>query len=268
MAFTKEFKDFLTGLGVEADKLQEAITSDEEVEVTHNSGTLISDEKLDDLKTKVKSEGYNDGKVAGVEMAIKSAKEKYGLNFEGKSIDVFAESYKKQVLEEVKAPTDKKVTELTESLEKLQGTYTKDLGDKDTEISGLKGSLNKLKTNGELMQHIPANLKGVKPNQLVQLARTEIEFDYDDGVLVGKKNGKTMKDNMENSIPVADILSDYAKKNDWISIKGRKGEHEFSGEDGEFKSMHDVQKYMDDNKINPMSEEGQSIVDKFNKNQD
>jgi len=265
----KEFTTFLADtLGVDLEKLKEAVTSETEVEVLFKSGTLMDDEALTGLKETVKGEGYKEGKVAGVEMAIKAGKEKHGLEFEGKSIENFAEALSKKVIADAKIDPDKKVKAAKESVEKLQKTYDTDIGLKENEIKSLNRRISEYTINGDIAKHLPDNLTGIKSNQFATLARTEYGFDYEGGVFVAKRGDTILKDKLEKPLQVKDVLTDYAKQNGWIKTDGRGGGDNGGGSGSDkFETMNDVYKHMHLNKIDPMSSEGDKLVTDFTNSQ-
>jgi len=260
----KELSSFLSDtIGVNIEALKAAITSDEEVEVKYKSGTFLDEAALNGLKETVKKEGYNEGKVTGVEMEAKRVKEKFGIDIEGKNFDNIFTTYEQQTLKNAKIEPDKKVKELSASLETLRGKLETDLGLKDKEITGLQSEIGNYKINGELAIHLPDGLTGIKPTQFNTLAKTELNFGYDDGVFVAKRGDKVLKDNLEKPIPVKDVLTDYAKTNGWLTVNGRgAGDNDGNGS-GQFKTMNDVMKHMDSNNIDPMSSEGEKLVAEF-----
>jgi len=258
----KEQEKILTdtfGMNIEA--LKGALSSDKEEKIEFKSGTFMDEEVLTGLKETVKKQGYEDGKVAGVEMEAKAIKEKYKLEVEGKDFSKIFDVYGKKVISDAKIPVDKKLAESTESLAKLQKQYVTDLGLKDTEIQSLTQKFEGVKINTELQRQMPA-LKGVTPEQAVILANTVHSFGYDEGILVGLQNGKVLKDKMEKPIPVKTILTEFATKNGWFNVDGRGGENE-GGQSGEFKSMNEVFDHMKKNDINPDSPEGLKLQTDF-----
>ncbi|MBC8321132.1 MAG: hypothetical protein H8E34_10450 [Bacteroidetes bacterium] len=260
----QELKSFLSDtIEVDLEQLKAALTSDEEVEVKFKSGTLLDDAGLTGLKETVKKEGYNEGKVTGVEMEAKRVKEKFGIDVEGKNFDAILSIYEKNILANAKIEPDKKVKDLSASLTNLQKQYETDLGLKDNEIKNLSSEIGNYKINGELTRHLPDGLTGIKPNQFATLAKTEYGFGYEDGTFVAKRGDIILKDKVEKPLPVKDVLTDYAIQNGWVASEGR-GAGDNAGSPSGFKTEHDVMKYMDENKIDPLSSEGVKLMADFN----
>jgi len=260
----KELQQFLSDtIGVDIEVLKTAITSEDEVEVPFKSGTLLDEAALNGLKETVKKEGYNEGKITGVEMEAKRVKEKFGIDIEGKNFDNIFTTFQEQTLTNAKIEPDKKVKELSASLESLRGKLENDLGLKDKEIESLHSEIGNYKINGELARHLPDGLTGIKPNQFSVLAKTELNFGFDDGVFVAKKGDKILKDNLEKPLSVKEVLSDYARNNGWIETNGRAGSDDTGTGQGKFKSMNELMKYMDENRIDPLKPDGAKLIAEF-----
>lgn len=245
-----------------AEVLQKAIESKDEIEIKPIAGEFVTDEALNTLKQTRFEEGKKEGHTIGYDFAIKDVKKDFGLDIEGKDRKVIVDAVKQKIIADAKIDPDKKVKELQESLEKLQGTYQTDLKTKDNEIETYKQTLQGFKINSDLAAHLPAGLNGIKPQHFATIARTEYSFDYEGDQLVAKKNGAVIKDKMEKPVPVADILSEFAKTNGWIGEPGRGGGPQGGGS-SEFKTMNDVYAYMEKNRIDPMSDEGQKLIADF-----
>jgi ABC-type Na+ efflux pump permease subunit len=117
--------------------LESAEKAETEVEIT-------IDEKLnvfsEDEVTVLKNNEYKNGKDKGVEMAVKDAKERMGLDFTGKTIDGLLSAAQKKALEDAKIEPAKQVQELQEKLKTVQVTASElqaKLTEKETEIPTL-----------------------------------------------------------------------------------------------------------------------------------
>ncbi len=251
-------------LGMNIETLKEALTSDKEVEISYKSGTFLDDESLTSLKSSVKSEGYNEGKVAGVEIEAKRIKESKGIEIEGKDFDKIFDAFESSVLTNAKIEPTKKVKELSDSLEKLQNQYNTDIGLKDGIITEKENTIKSIKSSNDLMHEIPDGLKGLSNPQFATLAKSEFSFEYNDaGIFIAKdKGGNVVKDKLEKPIPVKDVLTDFATQNSWFGANGRGGNDDTGSTSG-FKTMHDVMRHMEENKISPTSPEGEKLQKQF-----
>jgi hypothetical protein len=86
-------------------------------------------------------------------------------------------------------------------------------------------------------------------------------------VLVVKKQGKVLKDNLEKPLNHQDVFNDFLKENNWLNIDGRGGGNGHGQMSGEFKTINDVFKHLEKNNIDPGSSEGKRLIDKFNQSQ-
>lgn len=264
----EEFKIFLTDtLGVKIETLKEALTSDSEVEVSYKSGMLLDDTQLTSLKSTVKKEGYNEGKVAGVEIRAKEIKEKFNIDIEGKDFDKIFTTYGENVLKDAKIEPDKKLREVNDSLANLQKKYGEDIGLKDQSIASLNTKLGDVKINADLQRLAPEGLNGINTNQFATLAKTEYSFQYEEGNLVAMKHGAILKDSLEKPLAIKDVLSDYGRTNGWIGEAGRGGGHQGGGSSSKFETINDVYKHMDVSNINPDSPEGEKLITDFKNSQ-
>jgi len=253
-----------TGLAV--DKLQEAITSEKEETIELVQMNILSDTELTTLKETVGKESAKSGAKTMIEMEVKALREKHGLDFEGKTIDNLINAYSAKQIASAKIEPNKKVDELNSSLENLQKKYETDLGVKTNEVTALNNKLGEYKVNGDLAKHLPEGLTGIDSNDFITIAKTAASFEYEDGVLVVKKNGVTQKDNLEKPIPPKDYLTSFATNKKWLGSEGREGGDQNGNGSGSFKNMNEVYKHMETNNINPISEAGKKLIADFNNN--
>jgi ribosomal protein S13 len=200
-------------------------------------------------------------------MAAKGLKESFGIEAEGKDLNGIFEAYGQKVLADAKIEPNKKIQELQNSLSSLQSTYQTDISQKDQEINGFKTQLNDFSINQKLMSELPDNL-GIAPKHFLTIARSDMSFDFDDnGGIVAKQNGQIVKDKLEKPVPVKDLLSTFAQENGFVGQgRGGRGGGGYTVPNvntGDFESLHDVYKHMYDNKIDPMSPEGDALVNNF-----
>jgi hypothetical protein len=207
MALKKEtIKAIATHLKLKEEDLAKAITEKDEVDlVIADDITVLTAAEQQTLK----DNEYNRGKKAGPEMDVKAAKEKYELDFTGKTVDGLLEAYGKKVLADAKVNPDKKVTELEAKVTNLQKTVTEyetKLTAKDTEVAGIK-------INGELYKHIPPaeeNGPALGADDVIQLMRANgYEFKLEEDKLVPYKGGKALQDRLSNNRPVKEVIDEF-----------------------------------------------------------
>jgi ribosomal protein S13 len=247
-----------------AEVLQKAIESEEEVSLDFVEGNFVSDTELDTLKQSVFNEGKKEGGKISYDHAMKDIKKDFNIELEGKDRAKIVEAIQNKIMSDAKIEPDKKVNELKSSLENLQKKYENDLSTKESELSQLSNKLNNFKVNGDLAKELPENLNGIDHNDFLTLAKTTANFDYEDGQLVVKKGDKILRDKMEKPIAPKDYMTEFATNKGWINSDGRGGGDNNHGNSNVFNSMNDVYKHMEENNINPMSTEGQKLVEEFN----
>lgn len=250
-----------------ADVLQKVLESKEEIQIELNEGSFVSNEELETLKSTVRAEGKKEGHTIGYDFAIKDFKAEFGLEIEGKDKKVIASEIQKKIINDAKIEPNKKIEELSTSLSNLQKQYQTDLAAKENEVKQYQSKVKDIKINTDLQMSMPEGLSIIKPDQFALLARSNYEFDYDEsGQLVAKKGGNVLKDKLEKPLPVKEILTDFATQNNWLGANGRGGGNE-GGKGGDFKTINDVFRHMEQNKIDPTSPEGEKLIEKFKQSQ-
>jgi hypothetical protein len=269
MALRKEEQDALKDLGLDVEKLKAALTSDDEVEVGIPKGLFIPETDRESYDKRIGQRHYEEGKVAGLEKAVKEWKAKEGIDVEGKTLDVLIPALKDKVLRDAKIEPEQKVKDLTLSLETLRAQYTSDTTAKEKEIEALRTQLQATRLDSTLRSHLPDKLAGLKPEQFIRLAKDDFNFEFvESGEIVAKQSGQIIVDKLQKPRPVADILSEYAISNGWIDANGRGGNNEPGGSSsGKFKTLNDLMAHMEKEGISPASEDGMAMLDDFRKKQ-
>lgn len=248
-----------------ADVLQKAIESKEETTIEFIEGSFVSNQELETLKTTVRADGKKEGQTIGYDFAMKDLKKKFGLEIEGKDLEVISEHLNKKIIADAKIEPSKKIEELSTSLSNLQKQYKTDIETKESEVAKLKGSITDIRINSELQTITPDGLAGVKPSQFAALARMEYSFEYDDaGQLIAKKGSNILKDKFEKPLPIKEILTDFANQNGWLGNAGRGSKDSVNGSQ-KFETINDVYRFMETNRIDPMSAEGEKLLKEFSK---
>lgn len=250
-----------------AEVLQKAIESKDELSLELIEGSFVSNDELESLKMTVKADGIKEGKTIGYDFAMKDLKTDFSLEIEGKDRKTIAEAIKTKLIAESGKEPSEKIKELSTSLSNLQKQYETDLGAKDLEVQKLNHKVKDIKISTDLQMSMPEGLNIIKPDQFALLARSNYEFDYDEnGQLVAKKGGNVLKDKLEKPLPVKEILTDFATQNNWLNSQGRGAGNQNNGS-SDFKTINDVFKHMEQNKIDPASPEGEKLIEKFKSSQ-
>ena len=251
-----------------ADVLQKAIEAEDKVSLEFVDGRFVTDTDLETMKSTVRNEGKTEGQTIGYDFAMKDLKKDFGIDIEGKDRKAIGEAIKSNILADANKKPDAKIQELTTSLENLRTTYSTEKSEWEKSESSYKGQLKDISMMSDLQQQIP-EIKGLNPKQFITLVKSEFDFDYDDNnTLIAKKNGHPVKDTMEKIIPVKNVLTDYATQNGWFGSDGRGGSHQQQSK-SEFKTINDVYKNMEQNGIDPISQQGEKMIEDFkNANKD
>jgi len=246
-----------------ADVLQKAISEEGEVSLEFVDGRFVTDGDLDEMKSKVRTEGKTEGQTIGYDFAMKDLKKDFNIELEGKDRTKIVEAINAKILADANKKPDAKIQELNTSLENLRNTYSTEKQTWEQAENSYKGKLKDISIMSELQKNMP-DVKGLSKSQFATLVKTDFEFDFDENnVLVAKKNGQIQKDSMEKVIPVNSILTDYATQNGWFGSDGRGGGNG-SGGSNEFTTINDVYRHMEKNNIQPNSAEGEKLLNEFN----
>lgn len=231
MALKKEDVEAMAkALGLDTAKVVEALTSDAEVQITVPEGTFIPKADEEDYKQRLTKPAYEEGKKAGVEIAVKDWKAKEGITTEGKTLDVLIPAIKAKTLEEAKLPADEKVKEANRKYDTLLKEHEAAIQQKESEIQALNGNINTLKTEGSLMPLVPEKLTGLKPVQFLKLFKAEYEpVLTETGELVVKQFGKIVEDKLAKPRSARDIMTEFAIENKWLLKDGAGGGNESGG---------------------------------------
>lgn len=220
---TAEVKAYLTSVKIDPAKLEAAAKDEKEVAVDIPKDITVLDEA--GLKT-VKDSEYASGKLKGVEMAVKEAKEKLGVETTAKTVDGLVKAATDKALADAKITPDAKVAELQKDLDKLRTENTTLAGT----ITEKDKTVSQAQTDRELFKQIPSlgeNAPAV--DMVIDIMRARgYDFQIQEGALVALKGGEVQKDKVAKLIPVKDIITGFAKEakllSDPIIPKGRGNE--------------------------------------------
>lgn len=259
--------DRLSGITLEGEeitpaKLVELVNDEKEVSLEVSEAVILNDDGLNDLKGRVKQEGYNEGIVAGEQMATKKVKKHFGLEVEGRDFDKIADSIKDHLVKEAKQPSDKKVQQLSESLEALQKTYEAERGQWEQSKSELENKFIQQKKDAFLSSNLP-EVAGMKKNHLLALVKADgIDVDFnEEGEAVPVRNGAPVLDKLQKSVNFEAVIKDWVAESGFSQgIAGRKQEP--TQPTGRFESASDVFKYAEKEGISPDSSEFDELMQK------
>jgi len=253
----------IEGQEITAEKLQELITSENEVEVEVDPVHVLNEQEKQTLETNVGKDKYEEGKNAGSEMTIKQIKQNEGLEFEGKTPEKLLENLRSKIESEAKKQPNQQVEEWKQSYNQLKQTY-------EQEKSQLSQQLNQLQSEKQDMlitQKIKngfGQLNNIKPDHAALIAKSTYNFDFDEnGNVMVKQGNKTLKDHLGQPRDYTEVLNELAKSEGWLEKQGRGGKNDTGGSGGSFKTKADLYRYMEKEGIEPDSEQGQEMLGKF-----
>jgi hypothetical protein len=218
-------KEAIKALGLDPDKLIEAVKAEAEVDYTVPTDVTVI--KTSDLETRDnnnkalgKTEGEATGEKKGKELAAKAFKKKFNL------------------AETVPADIDKVVeavnTTLAKGDEGLKEQVSLLLKDKDTLASQLQQEQAKSKAasfDAELISQFPAGRTAdLTDQERLTLVKGALQIEEVEGKKVVKKNGEVLRDKTtQNPLPVNQAIADYFTERKWIGQQagpgGRGGEN-------------------------------------------
>ena len=254
------------GEDITPEKLIEAIKGENEIELSVSKVNLFTDEQLNDLQNNVKKSGYEEGKTAGTEMTIKELKKKWNIEKEGKSIESLYGYVNEKVLNDAKLPLDEKVKELNTSLTSLQQKYQSDTETWQKQLSQKDGEIKSIK-NEYFLGSIMPKLDGYKTNHLIAAFKSDgysLQYDEEKNMPYITLNGNAIKDPVQNYETPDKVLNSWLQSTGFgKQSQGRGGGNEGGGAFSEFKTEQDMFKYLQNNKIDPSSKQGEEIINKF-----
>jgi hypothetical protein len=181
---------------------------------------------FDAYVSNVKKEDYENGKRAGIEMEIKAAREKYGLQFEGKTLDNFAESLTGKLKAEFGKEPDKRVQELTKDLDSLRSINQ----EWETKYNGLQNTIKQEQTqakkNNLILSALPKENLSIPADDLAIIFKNRYDVDFDEaGNPLVKKDGQVLKSPTTLSpLSINDVASEFVKPYIKQQINGGRGE--------------------------------------------
>jgi len=268
----EQLKELADKLKVKADDLQTAITSEEEVELVIPELKIFTPEELTARDTNItepiKNQSYQDGKVAGVEMEVKTLRESLGLEFEGKTITNLLDAQKKQILAESGKDVDPIILELKKDKDLLTQTITQLKADHESEKNTLTGKITEQSVNVIIeaeIEKLDALPDGITKSDVIMMIRNGYQIETAEGKMIFKQNGEILKDETTADPKGAEtIVAEFFESRKWTGdpnrTPGRNEKDEFgtqsSGAIVEFKkvqSADDLEKYCERHNLQPQS---------------
>lgn len=239
MALKKETLDKIAkAVKLDPAAFEAALKDEKEVDLKVEDG--LENYTPDEL-TQLKKNEYDRGKEVGVEMAVKDAKDKLGLSFQGKTIEGLATAVKTKALEEAKIEPDKRVSELEGKLATVQQTAQ----ELQTKLTETERRANEATLQGQLLKHVPAGTL-VEPDEVLTLMKGKgYSFESTETGLVVKLNGKPVQDKLANPKPANEVITEFTKERKLVAESaqtpaGRGGAGGAGGSGGKYTKMSEI----------------------------
>lgn len=249
--------------------IDNALTNGEVVNVEGLNLKVFSNDDYNTLISNVEKEGYNKGKVSGEQMAVKSVRDTYGLDFEGKTVANFAEAFKQKLEQDLKVEPDTKIEELKKDNDLLRNNLTEFENKFNNLQSSVEQEKKDFKATSLILNSMPASGLSVKPEIATKLFKMEYSLDFDEsGEAIVKKGDTVIKDETTRSpIKINSAIESFLQTEGLIAKpdgSGRGADDETgSGNVGDIKSfikeMEDNGKNMND--IDVQEEMNKRIAD-------
>lgn len=235
------------------DEISQISGEGKEIELKSDDMVVHKSEDFETLKNNIKKSGYDEGKVIGVEMAVKTGREKFGLEFEGKTLDNFAEALKTKIESESKLEPNAKIKTLQADLEKMQGNYKTLQGDFDTYKDQISQKETRAKKDNFLVGFLPKDGVIVDNDIALMAIKSKLGIDADfneNNKLVVTKNGEVVKNDLLEPIDPFVYIKDQVEKLGLITKKksNSRGDDDEPGE-GDQSSYDKFVKRMEANNI-------------------
>lgn len=212
-------KEKIKKLGIDPDKLIEAVKAEAEVAVeVPTDVTVLKNEDLATRDTNKfnegKKQGETDGEKKGRELAAKAFKKKFGLD-ENLPPDV------DKVVEAVNTHLAKGDEALKQQVQGL----LKDKEQLESTVTSLKTNIETINADNELIRSFPANrIPALREDEILYGVKRDIQFVVENGQRIAKRNGEIVKDpNSHAPLPANKVIEEYFKERNWLSEPTKPG---------------------------------------------
>lgn len=239
MALNKETIGWIAELtGLKAEDITAKISSENEESIEKPQGEFFNEDEL----SKRDSSKYKEGKEAGSEMLVKDLKKKYGYEFDGKDVDSFMSHHDGQLKTKYSKDSNARVEELEKDLKTQKETYENEIDGYKNQLSDLNGKYRGESIKNTLLSIMPKNTT-IKPEAIVTLFKNDYQIEDEEGKMVVKQNGQTLKDSKTASpLDVKDVFREYVIKEGFAKgDQGRGGGNDFGDKGYSSKTPQDFQ---------------------------
>lgn len=187
----KNLDTIAAALGTTAEDFKKMYDDKEEKEIDISGLEIV---KKDDLATRIANE-RKAAATASIEVTIKEARTKYGLDFTGKNIDSFAEAFKAKTLEEAKIAPDKKVAEVQKDFEAMKGNFEKVSGELAQVKQTFQEKENNFKIESTILGKLPKTNTIIPTEEIALIFKSKFNPKLDDkgSIVFHDSNGEVLK---------------------------------------------------------------------------
>ncbi len=197
-------------LKLDSGTLSTAISSDKEEALTLPEGLkVMTESELESRDKSLKNRSYNEGKEAGADMTIKSIKNNYGIDIEGKDLESVMSAYNEKVLSDAKI----KPAEALQEKERQIAALRDNVNTLTQERESLIQEKNNISLRAKLTSGVPSDLPVDQDEFLYSMNSKGYEFIEEEGKIVVKKNGQPLyTDTTQENVDWKEVMSNYAKE--------------------------------------------------------
>lgn len=253
-------KTLLKSLYYSDDEIADLVDSEDEKEISLKPEVKVYDEKgLATLKDNLKKGNI----TAGMEIMIKNLKEKTGLEYDGKDPDTFIEHFTTKVKNEANV----KPTELTARYEAEKKALQAKLDEKDNTLKTLQSQIETERNEKTMLAAFPKGERIMSDNDLLLLAKNKIQANQVGDKIVYSYNGKEMKDDHEEYLPLEAVMNHVFTSEKWVKEAAGAaqpprgaGLGDSLGNGKVFKSTAEITAHLEAKGISVLSQEGREFL--------
>lgn len=222
------------------DKLKDAIENKTDIAI-EDKVIIRTEEEDNAFQTNIKSTE----RTAALEIAVKTTREKLGLNFQGKTIENLVDAVKAKALEEAKIEPTEQLKALQSDISTLKGTIQTLTSEKENALNTLNQFKIETTVNNTLLSLIPEKVSIPKTDMSI-LLKNKFEFTQDEsGKLIVKQDGQVLK-NPTTLDPLApkEVIDQFFTNNPQYLGGGGSGGGSGAGDSGSGVSKVSIDDYV------------------------
>jgi hypothetical protein len=203
-------------LSIDKETFVKAMQSEEEIEIEFSTPpTEFSPDSFseDENFLTYQRNFAEEQKTAGKEMAIKEARNKYGLDFQGKTMDNLVASAMAKAEAEATVDPNKKVEQYKGDIDGLREQINSITSERDQ----FKGQIDQIKSDYSLERTLFGQVKNddnysLPADDMVALYKMKTQLGFDEGShVILTPSGDPLKDSLKNPISVENHFSEFTK---------------------------------------------------------